>query len=91
MVRRGAVAPDWHRPGRGDDFDPVDDATHPLDLGHDGLRDLLEVVGGKVAAEVDDALAGVALDISQGQIAAPSESGFGLPPDLLMTRRGGMS
>jgi hypothetical protein len=88
-MRRCAVATDRGRPGRGDDFDPVNDAAHALDFGRDGLGHLLEVVGGETAAEMEDAVAGVARDVPQGEIAAPSEPVLGLQVNLPAARRSG--
>jgi hypothetical protein len=71
--------PDRVSARRGDDLDMVDDKASTLNLAHDRLRDLLEVVRGDAAMKMDQLVVAVARDLPGHWITASA-----IPPLVLL-------
>ncbi len=67
--------------GRRKDLDAVAYLTHALHAGGNFLSNLLEIVGGKAAPQMDDVAAYVASDVAKREVTAVSNSLLGLAAD----------
>src|SRR4051812_18799524 len=74
---------------RDEDFDPIDHLAYALHARGELLGDLLEVVGGERAVEMDDTVTDSARDRADRQITALPEPFLGLAMDLRVFERSG--
>jgi len=63
------------------DLDAVGYLAHPLHAGRNLLSDLLEVMGGKAAPQMEDVAACDASDVAKREVTATSNSYLGLAAD----------